>query len=315
MAADRVATSTQSPCAISATGLVKTLDDRPVLKGIDLAVAGGEYVVILGVNGAGKTTLLKLLATLSTPSSGELRLFGMTLPKNALAARGRLGLIGHQSMLYRDLTARENLELFAKLYGVRNPRQRATELLEIVGLSNRADDAVKVFSRGMTQRVSIARALVHEPDLLLADEPFAGLDVPGAAAVERLLEDLHRAGKTIVMVNHDVSQSLRLAERIVVLRDGRVALDKRANGMDAGEVLAEMSGFMEVDLADGKAIAVGLPLSPCSQGEGWGEGSLADRAAMQTQMQPSPYASPCVQGEGTRDAAAADRVGSALRTI
>jgi heme exporter protein A len=255
MAADRVATSTDAPYAISATGLVKTLDDRPVLRGIDLAVAAGEYVVILGVNGAGKTTLLKMLATLSAPSSGELRLFGLALPKNALAARGRLGLIGHQSMLYRDLTARENLELFAKLYGVRNPRQRAMELLGIVGLSNRADDAVKVFSRGMTQRVSIARALVHEPDLLLADEPFAGLDVPGAAAVERLLEDLHRAGKTIVMVNHDVSQSLRLAERIVVLRDGRVALDKRADGMDAGEVLAEMSGFVELRLAAEELVA------------------------------------------------------------
>jgi heme exporter protein A len=195
-----------------------------------------------------------MLSTLSAPSAGDLRLFGLALPKHALAARGRLGLIGHQSMLYRDLTARENLELFARLYGVRDPAGRATELLSVVGLSHRADDPVKVFSRGMTQRASIARALVHEPDLLLADEPFAGLDVPGAAAIERLLVDLHRAGKTIVMVNHDVSQSLRLSERIVILRDGRVAMDKRAGALESGEVLAEMSGFVELDLPSDELI-------------------------------------------------------------
>src|SRR5581483_6063615 len=124
--------------------------------------------IILGVNGAGKTTLLKMLSTLSQPTSGQLNLFGFGLPKHAAKARAKLGLISHQSMLYRDLTARENLELFARLYGVANPRKRATELLEIVGLPTRADDPVKTFSRGMTQRVSIARALVHEPELILA---------------------------------------------------------------------------------------------------------------------------------------------------
>jgi ABC-type multidrug transport system ATPase subunit len=145
-------------------------------------------------------------------------------------------------MLYRDLTARENLELFAKLYGVPDPGGRAGELLNIVGLTGRADDPVKTFSRGMTQRVSIARALVHEPELILADEPFAGLDVPGAAAVERLLDDLHLAGKTIVMVNHDVAQSLRLGERIVVLRDGVVAADEPAGQTGAAEIVGCMSG-------------------------------------------------------------------------
>jgi len=205
MLAVKDSSSTAAPLVIHGIGLGKTLDDRPVLNGIDLSVAAGEYVVILGVNGAGKSTLLKMLATLSTPTSGELRLFGLAVPKHASAARARLGLIGHQSMLYRDLTARENLELFARLYGVRNPKERAEELLNVVGLSTRSDDPVKVFSRGMTQRVSIARALVHEPDLILADEPFAGLDVPGAAAVEQLLADLHRAGKTIITVNHRCS--------------------------------------------------------------------------------------------------------------
>jgi ABC-type multidrug transport system ATPase subunit len=244
MTADRVASS-----VIHAAGLVKTLDDRPILNGLNFSVFPGEYVVILGVNGAGKTTLLKMLSTLAAPTAGELRLFGLAVPKFASAARARLGLIGHQSMLYRDLTARENLELFAKLYGVSDPAGRAEDLLRIVGLTARADDPVKVFSRGMTQRISIARALVHEPDLLLADEPFAGLDVPGTAAIERLLSALHRAGKTIVMVNHDVSQSLRLGERILVLRDGLLAADRRAAEIDAGDVLAEMSGFVAEELA------------------------------------------------------------------
>jgi heme ABC exporter ATP-binding subunit CcmA len=231
-----------STIAIRAIDLSKTLDDRPVLKGIDLSINAGEYVVILGINGAGKTTLLKMLATLTTPTAGDLKLFGLSIPKQASTARAKLGLIGHQSMLYRDLSARENLELFARLYGVKNPAQRAKDLLEIVGLTPRANDPVKVFSRGMTQRVSIARALVHEPDLLLADEPFAGLDVPGSDAVEQLLDNLHRSGKTIVMVNHDVSQSLRLAGRIIVLRGGAVREDRPARAITADEILAGMSG-------------------------------------------------------------------------
>jgi ABC-type multidrug transport system ATPase subunit len=241
--------SSSSTLAIQTVALGKTLDDRPVIKGIDLSIAAGEYVVILGVNGAGKTTLLKMLATLTPPTSGSIRLFGLSLPKQSSAARARLGLIGHQSMLYRDLTARENLELFARLYGVAHPSQRAKELLEIVGLATRADDLVKTFSRGMTQRVSIARALVHEPDLILADEPFAGLDVPGADAVERLLDDLHRSGKTIVMVNHDVPQSLRLSDRIIVLGGGVVREDRPSRAISADEILEGMSGHRQVKLA------------------------------------------------------------------
>ena len=166
-----------------------------ILRGIDLDISAGEFVAILGNNGAGKTTLLKMLATLSPPTSGELRLFGQLLPRHAAAARARLGLIGHQSMLYRDLSARENLLFFARLYRVKNPREKTDELLNWVGMFSRADDAVKTFSRGMTQRVSIARALIHDPDMLLADEPFAGLDVAGADAVERLLSAQHQSGE------------------------------------------------------------------------------------------------------------------------
>jgi ABC-type multidrug transport system ATPase subunit len=129
-------------------------------------------------------------------------------------------------MLYRDLSALENLKFFAQLYGIPQPAARASQLLEMMGLSARAGDPVHNFSRGMTQRLSIARALVHDPSLILADEPFAGLDLPSTRAVQTLLQELHRGGKTIVMVNHDIEQSLRVAQRVVVLHNGSVALDQ-----------------------------------------------------------------------------------------
>jgi heme exporter protein A len=143
-------------------------------------------------------------------------------------------------MLYRDLTARENLEFFGRLYGVKQPVERAARLLEVVGLADRADDAVKSFSRGMVQRVAIARALVHDPELMLADEPFDGLDAPSVAATEQLLTHLNGAGKTIVLVNHDIAQSLQIAKRVVVLKQGRVSIDAAARTLDVAAVLAEV---------------------------------------------------------------------------
>jgi heme exporter protein A len=169
-------------------------------------------------------------------------LFGARLGRDVTAVRSRIGLIAHQTMLYRDLTARENLEFFGRLYGIRNPAGRARMLLEVIGLSGRADDPIKAFSRGMTQRVAIARALMHDPELLLADEPFDGLDAPSVEATEHLLAHLNRAGKTILLVNHDVRQSLRLTPRMVVLRGGRVVMDRATDGLDAAGVLAEVSG-------------------------------------------------------------------------
>jgi heme exporter protein A len=227
--------------AIAVRDLVKRIDDRPVLRGIDLSIDAGEYAVILGANGAGKSTLLKLLATLTAPSEGEISLFGSAGRVNAAALRRRVGFIDHQSLLYRDLSASENLEFFAHLYGLRDARQRVCAALARFGLATRADDPVKSFSRGMVQRLAIARALLHDPDLLLADEPFTGLDAPSVSFVERLFDELIRAGKTIVMVNHDVAQTLRIARRVIVLRDGRVALDQPADALAAADVLAKVS--------------------------------------------------------------------------
>src|SRR5690606_28172389 len=139
--------------------------------------------------------------------------------------RARIGMIGHQPMLYRDLSAHENLVFFGKLYGVADPAGRAAALLQRGGLADRAGDPVRSFSRGMTQRLAIARALVHDPQLLLADEPFAGLDVPSTRDVEQFLLQLVAEGRTVIFSNHAVPQSLALAQRVVVLRRGRVVLD------------------------------------------------------------------------------------------
>jgi len=231
------AAAARPAAAVEAVDLCKLIDERPVLRDVTFRVNGGEFVAVLGANGAGKSTLLKIMATLVAPSSGDLRLFGRSLGKDSRAARKDIGLIGHQSMLYRDLSPLENLEFFARLYGVKDPAGRSRRLLEAVGLAHRANDAVATFSRGMTQRVAIARALLHEPQLILADEPFAGLDAPSTAAVEELLGHLHWRGRTIFLVSHDVEQSLRLAERVVVLRGGTLAADRPAKGLKAAEVL------------------------------------------------------------------------------
>jgi heme exporter protein A len=227
--------------AVHVIDLHKSIDERPILRGVSFEVPPGQSVAILGANGAGKSTLLKILATLTGATSGEGRLFGTSLRHAPANLRAKLGLISHQSLLYRDLTARENLEFFAKLYGVEEPGQRAITLLSLVGLADRADDAVKTFSRGMTQRVAIARALVHRPQLLLADEPFAGLDVSSVAAVEELFEQLHAVGRTVLLVDHDMDRSLRVCQRVILLRDGRVALDELSSDLTATQLQAEMN--------------------------------------------------------------------------
>lgn len=227
--------------AVRTEGLVKTIDEKPILRGITLDIPLGRYAALLGANGAGKTTLLKILATLTTPTQGELKLFGKSVRREGAAVRSRIGLIGHGAMLYRDLSALENLVFFGRLYGVAHASRRARELLGFVDLAPRANDPVKTFSRGMMQRVSIARALMHDPDLILADEPFSGLDAPSTRMLEEMLSRLHGQGRTIILANHEISQSLRLAEQAIVLRRGQVVLDKPAHGLDPDDVLAEVS--------------------------------------------------------------------------
>ena len=223
--------------------LALQLDDRQILQDVCLAIPAATTVALLGANGAGKSTLLRVLATLTQPTGGRLELFGVSMGPTAWKVRSRIGLIAHQPILYRDFSGRENLEFFGRLYGISQPAVRAGELLELVGLSHCQHDAVKTLSRGMTQRVSIARALMHNPDLLLADEPFNGLDVASIEAMELLLAKLHKENKTVILSNHDINQSLRLANVIIVLRQGRVVLNESAGRVDEEIIRKELAGI------------------------------------------------------------------------
>jgi ABC-type multidrug transport system ATPase subunit len=226
---------------VAARDLGRTIDDRPILQQINLEITPGGFLALLGANGAGKSTLLHVLATLLPRTTGTLSLFDKPVNRNATALRRRIGMIGHQPMLYRDLTARENLIFFGAMYGVADRRQRAEALLERVGLIDRADDPIKTFSRGMVQRTSIARALMHRPQLLLADEPFAGLDVVSNDRLAGLLGELNAEGHTIVVAHHDLAQSLAVARRVVILRSGQVAMDSPVAQVSLKDVRQEVA--------------------------------------------------------------------------
>ena len=226
--------------AVRAEFLSKSIGGRRILRDVSFEIPAGSFLSLLGPNGAGKSTLLSLLASLSTPTSGSITIFGHTSKRVEAHARSRIGVIGHNTMLYRDLTPLENLVFFGSLYAIPDPARRAMEVLELVGLERRASDQVKTLSRGMTQRVAIARALMHDPDLLLADEPFAGLDVPSARILSAILTDLHRTGKTIILATHDVHQSLSLTERVLVLRAGRLIIDEARDLLDEEFITDEL---------------------------------------------------------------------------
>ncbi len=228
--------------AIRAERLSREIDGRAILHDLNFTIARGEFVALLGANGAGKSTLLKILAMLTPATSGSLHFFGEPCGLEAARLRARIGLISHGAMLYRDLSPLENLTFFGRLYGVREPAKRAAELLSWLELSRRARDPVKTFSRGMLQRVAIARALMHEPELLLADEPFAGLDAPSMDSLSRMLTDLHQQGRTIILTNHDIPQSIGLAHRAIILRRGRIVLEGPTASMSAQSILREVSG-------------------------------------------------------------------------
>jgi heme exporter protein A len=191
--------------------------ERVALDGVTLSLPRGATLAVFGANGAGKTTLLRVLATLLRPHGGEARVLGRALPREGWAVRGRVGLLAHEPLLYRDLTAIENLRFHARLHGV--AAGRAGELLAAVGMARRADEPVRSLSRGMAQRVAICRALLHEPELLLLDEPLANLDPGAADAVAPLIG--RASGATRVLISHDVEQGLAEADLVLGLRGGR----------------------------------------------------------------------------------------------
>jgi heme exporter protein A len=199
--------------------------------GVDLTLVAGDCLALFGPNGAGKTTLLRLIAGLLKPTKGTIRVGGNSLRDDA-SARGQLGLISHQSMLYPALTSRENVEFAAKLYGVVDARSAAVRALERMRIADRADAPVRSLSRGLQQRVSIARAIVHEPRVVLLDEPYTGLDAAGGAALTDMLLYLRQSGASLVLVTHDVEEGLAVATQAAVMLRGRIVRRDDARGLD-----------------------------------------------------------------------------------
>jgi heme exporter protein A len=208
---------------VDASGLTRAFGARRAVDAVTLAIESGECLALFGPNGAGKTTLLRLLAGLLRPSAGSARVDGVPLTGGA-RARAAVGLISHQTMLYPSLTALENVVFSARLHGVPDAGAAALAALERTGIAERAHTPVRALSRGMQQRVTVARALVHEPRVLLLDEPFTGLDDAGATALARALAELAREGAALLLVTHDVREGLALATHVAVMRRGTLVL-------------------------------------------------------------------------------------------
>jgi heme exporter protein A len=204
-------------------GLVKSYGSNVVLRGVDLHVKPGEFVTLVGPNGAGKTTLLRIVATLQKPSAGSVTVGGWSLPHEAGRVRNHIGLVSHHALLYGDLSAAENLEFYARLYQLDHRQERVAAALQLVGLAARQRDPVRSFSRGMLQRLTIARATLHEPDVLLFDEPYTGLDQDATALLDDLLRQEVARGRTIFMITHDLARGLDLCQRIAILNRGKIA--------------------------------------------------------------------------------------------
>jgi heme exporter protein A len=211
---------------------VKRFGLKPVLRGVDFQVDQGEFVALVGPNGAGKTTFLRILATLSRPTLGRITIHGHKLPGQAAAVRKVLGVVSHQPLLYGDLTAEENLRFYARMYDLEAVNARVSEVLTIVGLSSRRKDLLRQFSRGMQQRLAIGRAILHDPAVLLFDEPHTGLDQEAASMLDGVLRKVASAGRTVVMTSHDLIRTADLASRVDILSKGVIAASVKGEDID-----------------------------------------------------------------------------------
>ena len=222
---------------IEVRGLVKRFGLKTVLKDLDFQVQAGEFVALLGPNGAGKTTFLRILASLSRPAMGEVRIAGYRLPQQAAAVRHILVVVSHQPVLYGDLTAEENLRFYGKMYGIGAPEKRIGEVLDLVGLSLRRRDLVRTFSRGMQQRLAIGRAVLHDPEVMLFDEPHTGLDQDASVMLDGVLREVAARGRTVVMTSHDLARAGDLASRFDVISRGKVVASVGRAEMPAAKLL------------------------------------------------------------------------------
>lgn len=231
---------------LEADGVTRVYGRRRALDGVSLKLAAGDCLALFGPNGAGKTTLLRILAGLLRPTRGSVRLGGVAVRGDA-AARAQVGLLSHQSMLYPALTVRENVAFTARLYGVAHPSAAAERALDRLGMLDRLEQPVRSLSRGLQQRVSIARAVVHSPHVVLLDEPYTGLDEVGAGKLTALLRELREGGATLVLVTHNLAEGLALATHAAVMRAGRLVREDVGDSID---VAGYVAGYREL-MSDG----------------------------------------------------------------
>ena len=217
---------------IEVRGLVKSFGSKVALEDVDLDVAEGEFLTLVGPNGAGKTTLIRILATLTRPTRGSVRVAGCDLARQGSEVRRRIGLASHQTLLYGDLSAEENLRFYGRMYEVPDLEERITALLQRVGLDHRRHDLVRTFSRGMQQRLSLARALLHDPAILLLDEPYTGLDQHATGMLREVLATLVGRSRTVLMTTHNLERGLELCDRAAILVNGRIVYQASKDNLD-----------------------------------------------------------------------------------
>jgi heme exporter protein A len=217
---------------------------------VDFEVQPGEFVALAGPNGAGKTTFLRILASLSRPSLGEVSVAGYRLPNEAAAVRSRLGVVSHLPLLYGDLSAEENLRFYGRMYGIVDLEARITEVLEMVGLDNRRRDLVRTFSRGMQQRLAIGRAVLHDPDVMLFDEPYTGLDQDASSMLDEVLKTVAAEGRTVVMTSHDLARAEDLATRFDILSRGVITATTTRRQLKKATCSHSIKKHWQADMAD-----------------------------------------------------------------
>lgn len=235
-----------APPVVEAEALVRAFSGRRAVNGVSFTLAEGDCLALFGPNGAGKTTLLRLLAGLLSPTSGTCRVAGSPL-RGGHAARASVGLISHSSMLYASLTARENVEFTARMYGLPDPVHAARTALAAMRVLDRAESPVRLLSRGLQQRVSIARAIVHAPTLILCDEPYTGLDEVGSAALTDALAERRSSGAAMVLVTHNLGEGLALATHAAIMQRGRLVRHEQRGVVDAGTYASEYRELVTAD--------------------------------------------------------------------
>ena len=238
-------TPTEGRLAVQVKGLVKSFGGPPVLQGLDLEVAWGQRFVLFGGNGSGKTTLIKLLSTLARPDQGVVRVAGWDARRQGQMLRGSVGVVTHQPMLYGDLSGHENLRFFGKMFRVDNLEERIQTLARQVGMENHLSKRVRTLSHGMQKRLSLARALLHDPPVLLLDEPEAGLDEEALDMLDALLTSSGSPTRTVVMTTHNLERGLAIGDRLGILAGGRIAFQESRDALDVAGFRKTVLRYLE----------------------------------------------------------------------